>query len=143
MYEKIKKDFAKERDTDGMTVQQRLLIFDDISFSGSLRDKDFGVISEMVCNCRKLSVSLIFTTQKYSHLSTTVRTNLNGAIFYNTSQKELELIEQDFNYGTSRKAFYNMFRYCTNDPHDFLVVNMTNPRDRWYSRGFNEVVELA
>jgi ABC-type dipeptide/oligopeptide/nickel transport system ATPase component len=140
LYNEMKQKFREDREKD--EVKHKLIIFDDISFSGHLKDKLFGVISEMACNCRKLCVSLIFTAQKYSQLSTTVRTNLNGAIFFRTTTKELDLIEQDFNYNPSAKKFNEAFAQATKEKLDFFVVNREKKRDQMYCQNFNTFIEL-
>ena len=141
LYDFIKEQFNIELTGDELTPENRLIVFDDVSFSGDLRSKQHGVISEMVCNCRKLSVSLIFTSQKYSHLSTCIITNINGACIFNTNNKELDLITEDFCYG-DKKKFIQAFRDATKPKFGMFVINTTNDRDKWYLEGFDEVLDL-
>ena len=53
-------------------------------------------------------------------LSTTVRSQITGAILFNTSAKELEMIAEDFNYLDNKKEFVQMFRRETAKPRSFL-----------------------
>jgi hypothetical protein len=132
-------------------IQRRLIIFDDVSFSGGLKDKEYGVISEMVCNCRKINVSLIFTSQKYTQLSTTIRSQLTGAIFYVMNDKELKLIAEDFNYG-DLKRFKEEFRKATKQTLDensgkyknnIFVVNKSNIQNEWFlTDDFNTIIDM-
>lgn len=148
-------DFIKEEAMIEMNkkegIQRRLIIFDDVSFSGGLKDKEFGVISEMVCNCRKINVSLIFTSQKYSQLSTTIRSQLTGAIFFIMNDKELKLISDDFNY-SDKKRFYQEFREATKQTYDeknkkynngLFIINKSNPQNEWFlTDEFNKVIKM-
>jgi hypothetical protein len=67
-------------------------------------------------------LSIITTSQKYSDLLTSSRENANGAIFFNCSNKQLELIEADHNYLGSKKEFMNMFRKVMNEKHSFSLL---------------------
>ena len=57
---------------------------------------------------------------------------MTGAILFNTSQKELELIADDFNYLENKKDFIKMFRKATDGKNKFLVVNFSNDRNEMY-----------
>jgi hypothetical protein len=122
LYSELEDKFLEEKAEK--KIQNRIILFDDCGYSGNLKNKQSGVISKLICNGRHLNLSQIYTSQKFSQISTTLRTNITGAILFNTSAKELDLISQDFNYLKSSKAFVNMFRDITgNTPRDFLVVN--------------------
>lgn len=141
IYDMIKEEFH-EAVKNGETPKHSLIILDDVSFTGNLRNKQDGVISEMVCNSRKVLCSLCFTAQKYSHLSTCVRNNCNFAIFFNTTDKELDLISEDFNYGTGKKKFIEEFRKATNKRHGTFIIRMDKDRKDWYSDDFNRSIEI-
>ena len=100
--------------------------------SGSLKNKQFGIISRLISNGRHLNLSQIYTSQRFSQVSTTLRTNLTAAILFNTSMKELDLIAEDMNYLSSHKEFIKMFRETTKQPRSFLVVNFSNPMESLY-----------
>jgi hypothetical protein len=148
-------DFIKDEVLTEMvphkTIKRRLIIFDDVSFSGGLKDKEYGVISEMVCNCRKINVSLIFTSQKYTQLSTTIRSQLTGAVFFTMNDKELKLISDDFNYGDVKK-FKTEFRKATQQIFDeknkkftngIFIVNKSNPQSEWFLKNeFNDIIKM-
>lgn len=143
MYDILKEEFFESVE-DGEKIKPKIIIFDDVSWTGHLKDRQHGVISEIVCNSRKLYISVIFTSQKYSHLSTVVRNNLNGAIFFNTTNKELELIQMDFDYGSTKKNFIKEFRNAVNkSTHSNFIVNLTNERDKWYlTDDFNTIITI-
>ncbi len=90
------------------------------------------MISNIVMNGRHLCLSSIFTTQKFSLVSTGVRTNITGAILFSTSQKELEIIADDFNYLPKKAQFIQMFRDATREKNSFLVVNFSNKNNEMY-----------
>lgn len=107
---------------------RKLIIFDDVAFSGRLKDKQAGVLSRIVMNGRHINLSSIFTTQKASLISTAIRSQLTGAMIGSVSNKELDLIEQDFNFLESgrKNDFFKLFRKATGgSPRDFIVINFT------------------
>ena len=58
---------------------------------------------------------------------------MTGTILFNTSQKELELIAEDFNYLPKKAQFIQMFRDVTREKkNSFLVVNFSNKGNEMY-----------
>jgi hypothetical protein len=109
-----------------------LILFDDTSYTGDLKSKKYGIINKIFSNGRHILFSVIVTAQKYSDILTGARENANGAIFFNCSNKQLELIESDHNYLGNKKQFMSMFRKVMTDKHSFLVVNYTNSKEQRY-----------
>ena len=108
------------------------VILDDISFSGSLKKKSSGIINKIFCNGRHINLSIIATSQKYSQLHTTQRENATGVVVWSCSDKQLELIAADHNMLDSKKDFKKMFRNATDEPHSFMIINYSNPKDSRY-----------
>ena len=131
LYNSLEEEFMEET-MDGGKPSNRLIVFDDCGYSGSLKNKQFGIISRLISNGRHLNLSQIYTSQRFSQVSTTLRTNLTAAILFNTSMKELDLIAEDMNYLSSHKEFIKMFRETTKQPRSFLVVNFSNPMESLY-----------
>ena len=131
LYDSLEEEFMEET-IDGGKPSNRLIIFDDCGYSGSLKNKQHGIISRLICNGRHLNLSQIYTSQRFSQVSTTLRTNLTGAILFNTSSKELDLISEDMNYLPTHKEFVQLFRKVTKEPRSFMVVNFSNPMESLY-----------
>ena len=138
LYDNLEDEFIGEMEDDGK-AQNRLIIMDDVGYSGNLKNKDFGMISKLVANGRHLNLSQIYTSQRFSMVSTTLRSNLTGAILFNTSMKEAELIAEDFNHFTTKKEFMTMFRENTKEPRSFLVINYTNPKSIYMNSKFETI----
>ena len=128
LYEQLEDEFLEETNGGGKPAN-RLIIFDDVGFSNNLKNKQAGIVSRLICNGRHINLSQIYTSQKYTQISTTLRTNITGAILFGTSQKEVELIAEDMNFFENKKTFIKMFRNNTKTPRSFLVIN--------YSKGLN------
>ena len=74
-----------------------------------------------------------------SQASPTLRSNLTAALIGSTSMKELEMISEDFNYLSSKKAFIKMFRSVTKEPRSFLCVNFTNKDGLYMDTNFKTI----
>jgi hypothetical protein len=129
---KMLQDEYEEAKANGDKPQNKLIIFDDASYDGDLKSKKHGIINKIFSNGRHIMLSAIITSQKYSDILTSCRLNCNGAIIFNTNNRELEMIEADHNYLETKKEFMKMFRNVMNIPHAFLVVNYTNPKEQRY-----------
>ena len=116
---------ALEAINDGKKPPNSLIVIDDCAFSGGLKEKMNGTLSRIFCNGRHINLSVIVTAQKYSQLSTTMRTNASGAILFSNSMNEVEAMAQDFNYLESKREFVSLFRKATKGKNKFLVVNFT------------------
>tara|TARA_R100000541_G_scaffold6380_1_gene13901 strand:+ start:1306 stop:2031 length:726 start_codon:yes stop_codon:yes gene_type:complete len=125
IYEKVEEACLEAINQNEKPVNS-LIILDDCAFSGDLRAKMAGTLSRIFSNGRHCNLSCIVTAQKYSQLSTTIRTNASGAILFSNSAKEVESMSEDFNYLESKKDFVKMFRKVTKDRNSFLVVNFSN-----------------
>ena len=137
LYETLEEAFMEEKEEGN--IKNRVIIFDDVGYSGNLKNKDFGIISKLVANGRHLNLSQIYTSQRFTMLSTTVRSNITGAILFNAPSKELELIAEDFNYLLDKKSFIQMFRRETKEPRSFLVVNFTNKGGLYMDKDFKTI----
>ena len=132
LYEDMEETFMEDV-AEGLKPKNKLIIFDDCGYSGSLKSyKKRNIVDKLICNGRHLNLSQIYTSQRFSQCSTCLRTNLTGAIMFSTSMKELELIAEDFNYTESKKQFIKMFRETTAKPRSFMVINFSNPPEEMY-----------
>jgi hypothetical protein len=121
----------------GEVPTNKLIIFDDTSHQGVLKNKTHGIISKLFCNGRHILVSTILTSQKYSDILTTCRENFNGCILFSCSNKQLDLIEQDHNFLKNKKEFNDMFKDATKEKHSFFVVNYTNGTNLYQDSNFD------
>lgn len=103
-----------------------LMIMDDVAYSGFLRKSK--MVNKMYMNGRHINLSTIVIAQKFSDISTSIRENVTGAILFNCSNKQLELIANDYNYipNGSRQDFIRMFRENVKEKYDYLIVNFSN-----------------
>ena len=123
LYEILEEDHEEDK-----YKKHKCIIFDDIAYSGDLKSAQHGIVSKIVMNGRHLLLSSLFTSQKFSLLSTSIRSQLTGIFIGNTSNKELDLIETEFNVMENKKMFMNTMRKYTTS-RDFVFINLTNSEE--------------
>ncbi len=125
IYEEVEEKVL-EAVADGKKPPNSLIVIDDVAFTGALKEKVNGTLSRIACNGRHINLSMIITAQKYSQISTVIRTNVSGAILFANSAKEVDLMADDLNYLDSKKDFVKMFRSATKGKNEFMVVSFSN-----------------
>ena len=115
-----------------------LIFFDDLSSSGIL--KQGKIINKIFSVGRHINLSVIMTAQKATDCPTNAFENLTLGIFFSCSDRQLEKIEHDVNYHTTKKIFKKKVREITSEPHSFLCVNFTNkPEEMYLDKNFEPV----
>tara|TARA_Y100000114_G_C11756132_1_gene326940 strand:- start:450 stop:1187 length:738 start_codon:yes stop_codon:yes gene_type:complete len=139
IYDKLTEEFS-ERVEMGKRPHNKVFIFDDVSWSGSLRKGYFNIINKIFCNGRKHNISVIITSQFYNHILPSCKGQASGMVIGNTSEKQLKNIADDNNYLKDEKTFKKMFRENVKEKHDFLVINYSNKSDEIYLNKDFEVI---
>lgn len=125
IYEEVE-ERALDAINNGEKPPNSLIVIDDCAFSGGLKESERkGTLSRIFCNGRHINLSVIVTAQKYSQLSTTMRSNCSGAILFSNSMHEVEAMSMDMNYLESKREFVSLFRKTTKGKNKFLVVNFS------------------
>lgn len=128
LYDKLVEEY-KEAVEGKMKPKPKLILLDDLSFDGSLRSGFYNSVSRIFCNGRKHLISIIITSQYVSHILPVCLANISGGIFYNMSDRQLDITTEHYNYLNSKRDFKNLFRDNVRENHDFMVVNFSNNRE--------------
>jgi hypothetical protein len=140
MYNMIEEEYV-EAVENKQKPNHYLWIFDDMSYSGIFKAKNFGIVKKMFSNGRHINLSVIITAQKASDIPTAAFENASAAFCFACSDRQLDKIEQDMNYNTSRKEFKKQFRATTKEPHSFMLINFSNPAaERYLDKDFKPIV---
>ena len=141
LYKNLEEEY-RDAVNDGDRPSNKLIVFDDCSYSGSLKSKaKASIIPKIFSNGRHLNISVVCTSQYYTDISPNSRTNISGGIFFNCCNKQLELIERDHNYTGTKKEFMKMFRDNLGNKHSFVVVNYTNDKDSYCLNEYFEPIK--
>ena len=107
-----------------------LILFDDM-IADIMTNKKFQVIiKELFIRCRKLNISLVFTTQSYLSVPKEVRLNsTNYLIMKIHNKRELQNIAINHSADIDYKDIFKIYRNCTKESYSFLTIDTTLPAD--------------
>ena len=129
LYDKLVEEY-KERVAGKKRPHNTLIILDDMSFDGSLRGGLYNSVSRVFCNGRKHLISIIITSQYLSHILPVCLSNISGGMFYNMSDRQLDLLSDHYNYFEGgKKMFKKAFRANVKEQHDYFIINFSNSRE--------------
>tara|TARA_R100000231_G_scaffold139488_1_gene120937 strand:+ start:779 stop:1528 length:750 start_codon:yes stop_codon:yes gene_type:complete len=140
VYEMIKEDYS-EKIRNKEKPENTLIIIDDCMDALKNGGKK-NILDKMAANCRHQQCSFIISSQYYNKFPPTVRSNANGVVIWDTSDKILEQIAEEHST-ISHKAFKKMFRDNTNDNnYSFIIINYTNKKKERYLNDKFEVIDI-
>ena len=141
IYDELVKDFNETVDNGGKP-NHSLIIFDDLGFTNLQKGKkNNDILNKILCNGRKYLISTITLNQKLTQLSTTAREQCSGCILGKSTNKQLDLVADDFNYiqgSKNKQRFLDMVKINTKDKHDFIVFNFSN-KNIYQDKDFNNI----
>lgn len=127
LYDKLTEEFETEM-LLSRKVSNKLIILDDLSFDGSLKKGLYNMVQKIFCNGRKHNISIIITSQYYSHISPVCRTNCSGAILFTMNDRQLDFVTEENNYLDTKKEFKALMKKHLKEKHDFISINYSNTR---------------
>lgn len=116
-----------------------LILFDD--FLGENLDLKTGFLADLATSFRHKHVSLIFSGQKMTALSTVIRANASHFFIWPaTSGREVDTIVHELRGTLRDDEFRRLVTHVWSTPRTPLVVDMWAPQRTRYRRGFEEIV---
>lgn len=125
--ERIRDAHMEDVETKGKAnTSKTLVIFDDVAhetkFLNSRIFLQFAVMS------RHWNVSVVILSQAYHRVPKPVRLQFNALAFFKGSNREMEVLNDDFcPAGMNKRDFYEMINYATDKPFSFLMVDLQIP----------------
>ncbi len=119
--------------------KQKLVIIDD--FTGNeIANKKLVALSQKT---RKIGCSLIVLNHNLYALDSTFKDQLTGGyimLFESSTNRKLNLYQQDFGRFLTKEEFYEAYKYATKEPHTFLMMDLkTKKREMMFRRGLDEL----
>ena len=127
IYDMLVENFNQSHN-DKEKVEHSLFIFDDLGFT-NLQNKNNknSVLDKIMSNGRKYLISCLTLNQRITQLSSNAREQASALMLWKSTNRQLELVEQYFNYMTGKNAkrkFFDMIKNHTEDMHDFIVFDL-------------------
>ncbi len=144
VYEGMIEDY-KESIAEGVQPDFKLIIIDDMGFSGKFSSQNkYNALNKVFCNSRKFLVSVLFLQQSYLQTTPSIRLNASIVFIFNSNLAQLEAVEKDHNYLRTKKDFLNIFRQNVKTKFDFLCINYSNDyKDLYLNSQFESILEKS
>lgn len=121
-------DNFKDAVNNNSKPEHILFVFDDLGFTNMQnKNKKNSVLDKILSNGRKYLISIITLNQRMTQLSTNAREQASALILWSSTNKQLDLVEQDFNYlpgPNAKRRFIDMVKRHTKGMHDFIVFDL-------------------
>lgn len=118
-----------------------LIIFDDL-----VGEKNQTKMIDAFIRARKIGdgCSCIYLTQTYFGCPKTIRVNCSYIFLKKlSSMRDLNMILSDFNLGIEKQELVDVYKYCTKEPLDFLMIDTIAPPEKRFRRNFNEILNTT
>lgn len=124
------------------TVPRICWVFDDMVGSGLFNQKRDNAFKRLTVRRRHFYSSLIGVTQAYKEIPKTTRTNANCLILFKIdSDKEIQMIYEEYPMGLKFPQWMAVYKYCTSEPYSFMLINnQTNNPDHKICKNFNQPI---
>lgn len=129
----LKEEFEMAK-MSGEQPTQKLLLFDDLAFSGvfsSNATKKENLVNELFCNSRHYLVSVWVLGQHYAQFSPVLRNNATALIIWDATNKQWANVADDYDNTENRKEFLKAMKNATKKPYNFVFINKLK-RPRFY-----------
>ena len=107
---------------------RNLTVLDDMIADIMTNEKFQVIIKGLFIRCRKLNISLVFTTQSYFSVPKEVRLNSTYYLIMKIHNKrELQNTAINHSADIDYKDFVKIYRKCAKEPYSFLTFDTTLP----------------
>ena len=120
--------------------KKALIIFDDLIADIMRSEKFKAIFKELFIRCRKLNISIVFTTQSYFRTPKDARLSSTHYISMKISnKKELKSIAEENSGHLDFKDFLKIYNYCTKEPYSFMMVDTRPPALVTFKKNFDKL----
>lgn len=119
---------------------QHLIVFDDL-----VLEKDQSTVEQYFIRSRKIAkgVSCIYLSQNYFATPKTIRLNSNYIILKKlSSTRDLGMILRDFSLGVDKETLIQLYKFCTKERSDFLMIDIDAPPEKRFRHNLLHVLQL-
>ena len=125
LYDNVVENFKEAVDKKKIP-NHSLFVFDDLGFTNlQNKNKKNSILDKIMSNGRKYLASIITLNQRMTQLNTNAREQASGLMLWKSTNKQLDLVEQDFNYlEGGKQKFLSMVKRHTEGIHDFILIDL-------------------
>lgn len=124
---------------------QMLIIFDDLVNEGRRTQdaiKEYYIRGRKGCKNNQ-GISMMYLTQTYYGVPKTIRIQCNYIILKKlNSTKDLTMIMRDFSLGLEKDDLIELYKFCTDDFSNFMLVDIDVPPEQRFRKGYFHILAL-
>ena len=120
------------------------LILDDLIGSAAFKSTGKSALTNLILKNRHIGVNILICAQSIKSIPKTIRTNTSLFVIFKFASKRIvcdDLYEELSNL-MQMEEFEAIYEYATNYPHDFLCIDISQPKEHRLKMGFNKVLTL-
>jgi len=124
IYDMLVENF-NEAHNNKLQPHHSVFIFDDLGYKNlQNKNKKNSILDKIFSNGRKYLISCMTLQQRMTQINSNAREQCSGLLLWKCTNRQLDLVEQDFNYLDNKKQFMNMIKDYTQGQHDFIVMDL-------------------
>lgn len=124
-------------------ADRQLIIFDDLVGSNLFSGKKNNPFRRLNTTLRHYSTSVIMVSQAYKEIPKTVRVNASVVILFDiANQSELQSLYEENNAGLPQDKWLSIYRYCTAEPFNFMMINYKLPKPERIWKNLSEQIPI-
>lgn len=136
---KTQKDIIEKKGLD--KAPKLLIIFDDIISQKKFMNSEF--FTQCYIQNRHIGISTWVCTQSFNKIPRVCRLQANNLFIFAGSGSETEILTAEFAPPhTSKKAFEGLIKHATNEPFNFLHINMRCKPEERFRRNLDVILTL-
>ena len=124
---------------------QLLIIFDDlVNEPRKTQDaiKEWFIRGRKGCKNNQ-GASMMYLTQSYFAVPKTIRIQTNYIVLKKlNSTKDLTMIMRDFSLGLEKEELLDIYKFCTDDFTNFLMVDIDVPPEKRFRKGYFHIINV-
>lgn len=121
------------------------MIFDDLIGSDAFKQTGKSALTNLVLKNRHMRINILCATQNLRAIPKSIRTNTSLFVIFKFASKKiiLEDLHTEISNTLTIEKFEELYEYATEDEHDCLVIDFTNPKQERFKKNFKSVLNIS
>jgi hypothetical protein len=121
------------------------LILDDLIGSSAFKTTGKSAVTSLILKNRHLGINILIMTQNLKAIPKSIRTNTSLFVIFKFASKKIiiEDLYEEVSNCISIDKFENLIDYATENEHDSLVIDFTQPRANRFKKNFDNILRIC
>lgn len=121
------------------------LVLDDLIGSSAFKQTGKSALTNLILKNRHVGVNIMICTQNLKAIPKSIRTNTSLFCIFRFASKKIILddLYTEVSNILTENEFEEVYEYATKDPHSFLCIDFSQPKDDRIKMGYNRLLRLV